>query len=198
MTTDRIRTTTHLHLDTHPEARFRVRNIGRTSADIHPTFVLDVDGDGSWTDVHLHLDLAQLRQLRAVLVDAIEPAVAGLTRPVLEEVPTDAADYREPEGFDGETAERPDFRIGPSWNGLSRDELAVLAALYAHGPHVDPLAIPGVRAGRASLRTLGSQGLLALIHRGTYAAWELTELGREVYLASLPEGVSVDEAVQRG
>ena len=77
MSSNRVRTTTHIHLVDHPEASFRVRNLGYTSDRFHPSFTLDIEGDGSWADVVIHLSLPQLRRLRADLARAIEPAVAG-------------------------------------------------------------------------------------------------------------------------
>ena len=83
MSSNRVRTTTSIHLADHPEASFRVRNLGYTSGQFHPSFTLDIEGDGSWADVVIHLSLPQLRQLRADLTRAIE--MSGLGQVSLDE-----------------------------------------------------------------------------------------------------------------
>lgn len=140
----------------------------------------------------------QLRQLRLALSRALE----GYYREHPEELGADIeADLTmdlvpdlEPSSEEQET---PTDRWWAN-HGLTDAEVQALAALWAHGRHHDGYAIPGVRSGRVSLRTLSNQCLITLCGTGADTGWELTELGRDVYRATWPEGVSVDEAVQRG
>lgn len=75
MSADRVRTATNVHLDTHPEATYRVRNIGRIGSNLEPTFALDFMGDGTWADVTVFMTWAQLRQLRLAIAQTVEEAL---------------------------------------------------------------------------------------------------------------------------